>query len=96
MTNTIWVFAAVLAGIHSGIVNNIKPTKFRIDNACADPDPEMPKSIKESIDFFESSIFCKNYFSEEYVKLYSDLKRKEQESFHSEISDIEYKWYLNL
>jgi glutamine synthetase len=28
--------------------------------------------------------------------LYSDLKRKEQVSFNSEISDLEYKWYLNL
>jgi len=28
--------------------------------------------------------------------MYSDLKRKEIESFRSEISDIEYKWYLNL
>jgi glutamine synthetase len=28
--------------------------------------------------------------------MYSDLKKKELESFYSEISDIEYKWYLNL
>ena len=33
---------------------------------------------------------------EEYVKMYSDLKRKEIEAFQAEISDIEYKWYLNL
>ena len=31
-----------------------------------------------------------------FNKLYSDLKKKEQESFRSEISDLEYKWYLNL
>ena len=31
-----------------------------------------------------------------YVKIYVDLKRKEQVSFHSEISNTELKWYLNL
>ena len=56
----------------------------------------MPKNIKKSIQLFENSEFCKNYFSNEYVQIYSDLKRKEIETFNSEISDIEYKWYLNL
>ena len=74
----------------------MKPSKFRIDNACTDPDPAMPTLIEKSIELFESSNFCQNYFTSEYVKLYSDLKRKEQVSFNSEISDLEYKWYLNL
>ena len=94
--NSYLVLAAILSGIHFGLVNKIKPSKFRIDNACTDSDPAMPKSIERSIELFESSNFCNDYFSSEFVKLYSDLKRKEQESFHSEISDLEYKWYLNL
>ena len=56
----------------------------------------MPTSIQESIDLFESSKFCNDYFSKEFVKLYSDIKRKEIEAFSLEISDLEYKWYLNL
>jgi glutamine synthetase len=56
----------------------------------------MPTTVEKSINLFESSNFCKDYFSDEYVKMYSDLKKKELESFYSEISDIEYKWYLNL
>ena len=94
--NSYLVLAAILAGIHLGLVNKMKPSKFRIDNACTDLDPAMPMSIEKSIELFESSNFCKDYLTSEYVKLYSDLKRKEQESFHSEISDLEYKWYLNL
>ena len=95
-SNPYLVLAAILAGIHFGLVNKMKPSKFRIDNACTDSDPAMPKSIERSIELFESSKFCNDYFSSEFVKLYSDLKRKEQESFRSEISDLEYKWYLNL
>ncbi len=94
--NSYLVLAAILSGIHLGLINKLEPSKFRIDNACADADPEMPKTIEKSIGLFENSEFCKSYYSEEYVNMYSDLKRKELESFYSEISDIEYKWYLNL
>ena len=95
-SNSYLVLSAILSGIHFGLINKITPTKFRIDNACTDLDPKMPKSIEKSIELFENSSFCKNYYSEEYVKIYSDLKKKEIESFQSEISDIEYKWNLNL
>ena len=90
------VLASILAGIHYGLVNKLQPSKTRTDNACTDIDPAMPKSIEESIKLFENSKFCNDYFSNEFVKLFSDLKRKEQEKFHSEISDLEYKWYLNI
>ena len=95
-SNSYLVLSAILSGIHFGLINKITPTKFRIDNACADLDPKMPKSIEKSIELFENSSFCKKYYSKEYVKIYSDLKKKEIDSFYSEISDIEYKWYLNL
>jgi len=94
--NTYLVLAAILAGIHLGFKEKIIPSDFRIDNACTDLDSNMPRNIEKSIKLFENSEFCKKYFSEEYVKIYSDLKRKEIELFNSEISDIEYKWYLNL
>ena len=94
--NSYLVLAAILSGIHLGLTNEIKPTDFRIDNACNDLDPNMPKNIQKSIQLFENSEFCKNYYTDEYVKMYSDLKRKEIETFNSEISDVEYKWYLNL
>ena len=94
--NSYLVLSAILSGIHYGLINKLSPTKLRIDNACTDPDPEMPKSIEKAIGLFEDSKFCIDYYSKEYVTMYSDLKRKEIESFRSEISDIEYKWYLNL
>ena len=55
-----------------------------------------PKFIRYVFISFKDSILFKAYFSNEFVKLFSDLKRKEQEKFHSEISDLEYKWYLNI
>ena len=40
------------------------------------------KIVSETFDIFDHPL--------------EDLKRKEIETFNSEISDIEYKWYLNL
>ena len=56
----------------------------------------MPNNIEEALQLLENSQILKNYLSDEYIKIFVDLKRKEQESFNAEISDLEYKWYLNL
>jgi glutamine synthetase len=56
----------------------------------------MPKNIDQALLMLESSVLMKKYLTEEYIKLFVELKRKEQDSFRGEISDIEYKWYLNL
>ena len=77
--------------------NKLKPlSESRIDNACVDRDPQMPNNIEEALQLLEQSQILKNYLSDEYIKIFVDLKRKEQESFNTEISDLEYKWYLNL
>ena len=79
-----------------GFKNKIIPDKPRIDNACDNPDKEMPLNISEALSKLERSKVMNKYLTKEYVKIYVDLKRKEQESFNSEISNIELKWYLNL
>ena len=56
----------------------------------------MPKNIDDALKILESSDLMKKYLTEEYIKIFVELKRKEQNSFRAEISDIEYKWYLNL
>ena len=53
-------------------------------------------NIEQALQLLESSKILKDYLTDEYIKIFVDLKRKEQESFNSEISDLEYNWYLNL
>jgi glutamine synthetase len=94
--NSYLVLASILSGIEDGIINKLEASNPRKDNACKDPDPRMPKNIDQALLILESSVLMKKYLTEEYIKLYVELKRKEQHSFRGEISDIEYKWYLNL
>ena len=96
-SNPYLVLSVILAGIHYGLKNSLNPlSQSRIDNACVNRDPEMPNNIEEALQLLESSKILKDYLTEEYINIFVDLKRKEQESFNSEISDLEYKWYLNL
>jgi len=94
--NAYLVLSSILSGIMHGLENKILPDKPRIDNACDNPDKEMPLNINDALIKLENSKILKKYLTKEYVKIYVDLKRKEQASFHSEISNTELKWYLNL
>ena len=94
--NAYLVLSSILSGIMHGFKNKIIPDKPRIDNACDNPDKEMPLNINDALTKLENSKVMNKYLTKEYVKIYVDLKRKEQESFHSEISNTELKWYLNL
>ncbi len=94
--NPYLVLSSILSGIMYGFKNKIMPDKPRTDNACDNPDKEMPLNISEALSKLERSKVMSKYLTKEYVKIYVDLKRKEQESFNSEISNIELKWYLNL
>ena len=94
--NAYLVLSSILAGIMYGLKNKIMPNKPRIDNACDNPDKEMPLNINDALAKLENSKVINRYLTKEYVKIYVDLKRKEQVSFHSEISNTELKWYLNL
>ena len=96
-SNPYLVLSVILAGIHYGLKNSLNPiSQSRTDNACVNRDPEMPNNIEQALELLESSKILKDYLTDEYIKIFVDLKRKEQESFNSEISDLEYKWYLNL
>ena len=94
--NAYLVLSSILTGIMHGLKNKIIPDKPRIDNACDNPDKEMPLNIDDALTKLKSSKVMNKYLTKEYVKIYVDLKRKEQVSFHSEISNTELKWYLNL
>ena len=94
--NAYLVLSSILSGIMHGLTNKIIPDKPRIDNASDNPDKNMPLNITDALVLLENSKAINKYLTKEYVKIYVDLKRKEQASFNAEISNTELKWYLNL
>ena len=93
-TNPYLVLAAVLAGIHKGLIEKTDPGKPTVANACAEIDLEMPLDWNNAIERTRSSQTLKQYLTEEVVELYCETKRGEMQSFCQTISPKEYSWYL--
>ena len=92
--NPYLALAAVLAGLHHGIVNKLDPGEANTGNAGAEPDPGFPRTIEEGlVAFKEGEILC-DYFGAMYADIYHLTKVAEVTGFRDYISKREYDWYL--
>ena len=92
--NPYLVIAAVLAGIHHGLSQKLPGIEMASGNAGAQVDPSLPLTPWHSIDCFANSRILPDYFSPDYVSLYSEVKREEFNAFMGSHFDREYLWYL--
>jgi glutamine synthetase len=96
--NPYLVAAAVLAGMHCGITREIDPGEpmsgdgYRIaDSGAFKP---MPKTWSAALDAMEASDFVADYLGEGFRKVYLAIKRREADRFASEVTALDYDWYL--
>ncbi|HEY9081496.1 glutamine synthetase family protein [Magnetovibrio sp.] len=92
--NPYLALAAVLAGLHHGIVNKLDPGEPNTGNAGAEPDPEFPRTIEEGLVAFKEGGILTDYFGDMYSEIYHLTKVAEVTSFRDYISKREYDWYL--
>jgi glutamine synthetase len=92
--NPYLVLAAILAGIHHGIVNEIDPGDPAEGNACDSMDEAIPFFLPSALKRLRNSDIMKRYFGERYVEVYAETKLLEYEKFQRMISSAEYDWYL--
>lgn len=92
--NPYLVLAAILAGIHYGIVNEIDPGDPAEGNACDVMDEGIPFYLPSALKRLRNSQVMKDYLGEQYVEVYAETKMLEFEKFQRAISPLEYDWYL--
>jgi glutamine synthetase len=92
--NPYLVVAAILAGIHYGIVNKCDPGAPAEGNACDIVDENIPFYLPSALKRLRNSEPMREYFGAEYVDVYAETKILEYDKFNSEISALEYDWYL--
>ena len=97
--NAYLTLASILAGVLNGINNKLQPTHFIEYGTNAgietQADPEIPTSLENSLIRFENSKILKEYFGENYLKLYASVKRGEENLYNSAfIPKEEYDYYL--
>ena len=92
--NPYLVVAAILAGIYHGIVNKCDPGAPAEGNACDIVDENIPFYLPSALKRLRNSEPMREYFGPNYVDVYAETKILEYDKFNSEISALEYDWYL--
>lgn len=88
------VLAVCLAAGLDGIKNKITPTKSS-NLAAQDQQAEhLPETLKEAIDYFESSSWVKEVLGEEFCKQYVAAKKNEWLRYTRQVTDWEIAEYL--
>jgi glutamine synthetase len=88
--------AALLAAVHHGITNKTDPGPAIVGDGYsqAEGGEKIPTNWFAATDRFAESAILKDYLGERFVRMYSIVKRVEQDRFQSVIPDIDYDWYL--
>ena len=92
--NPYLVLAAILAGVHHGIVNKIDPGPPAVGNVSRQRDAALPVSIEDALKLLENAPELAGYFGAEAVQLYRETKEAEHARFRKVITAEEYEWYL--
>ena len=92
--NPYLMLAAILAGLHHGLVNRIDPGPPAIGNVSREPDTALPFSLDSALELLAKDKTLASYLGAETVALYAETKRLEARRFAKIVSPAEYEWYL--
>jgi glutamine synthetase len=92
--NPYLVVAAVLAGIHFGIVSECEPGPMVKTREPIKERITLPVRWEAALSVFESGSILPEYLGEKYHKLFAACRREECDRFHAQVSNRDYEWYL--
>ena len=92
--NPYLVTAAVLAGVHYGLTNRLDPGAKHTGNAGAALDETLPNTLWDALAAMWRAEILTEYFGEDYLDIYRQVKAAELDAFMETISRQEYDWYL--
>jgi len=86
--------AAMLAGAHRGIVNKLDPGPAIEGNGYEQVPASLPSNWYDALTRTEGSTFLKDYLGSRFMEIYCAIKRAEQDRFYSQVSELDFEWYL--
>lgn len=93
--NPYLVMATVLAGIHHGITNKLKPQPPVVGDGYAEEGGiELPIRWPVALAAFDESNFLDEYLGEEWCDVFLAARQFEAENHHFTIHQLDYAWYL--
>jgi len=85
--------AAVLAGVHHGLTNQVHPTEKFTGNAGSAVDDSLPLTMWDALSAFRTASILPDYLGADYINMYHAVKSAEFGDLMDEISAKEYRWY---
>lgn len=92
--NPYLVMAAVIAGMHDGILTKCEPGAAVTGNGYQRKVKPLPSNWYEAIAAFRKGTILKDYFGKDFVETYATLKEVEADRFHAEPTVRDFEWYL--
>ena len=93
--NPYLMMAAILAGIHHGLTNQIEPGEPIEGNAYEQLEQSLPNNLRDALRELDDSEVLNQYISPDYIDVFVACKEAELQEFETTISDLEYNWYLH-
>ncbi|OWJ89594.1 glutamine synthetase [Pseudomonas sp. A46] len=87
--------AAILAGIHRGIRENLDPGEPVEGNGYAQATELLPTDWLTSLRALERSSWARDAFGTAFLRVYLAVKRAEYRQFMAEVGEQDWRWYLN-
>lgn len=92
--NPYLAIAAVLAGIHKGVVERLEPGPALEGNAYAATSARLPDDWPAALRRLRDSQFLATYFGERFLAIYHALKTTECQRFSARVTELDLDWYL--
>ena len=86
--------AAILAGIHHGIQNQIDPGEEIIGNGYEQVRESLPTDWLTALRTLEQSAWAKEALGADFLKIFLAIKWEEFRQFVGEVGEQDWRWYL--
>ncbi|MBD9655244.1 glutamine synthetase [Pseudomonas sp. PDM12] len=87
--------AAILAGIHHGIREQIDPGAAIVGNGYEQATEFLPTDWLTALRALEGSTWAREALGEEFLKVFLAIKKTEYRQFMGEVGEQDWRWYLN-
>ena len=95
--NPYLALAALLAGVHHGLTRRLDPGPPVVGDgyaAAAQSGVRLPANWFAAVDAFEASPVMADYMGARFVKMFTSVKRTEQDRYFAVVPPLDYDWYL--
>ena len=95
--NPYLALAALLAGVHHGLTAKLDPGPPVVGDgyaAAAASGVRLPSNWFAATDAFDGSAIMRDYLGARFQRMFTSVKRTEQDRFFAQVPPLDYDWYL--